>query len=97
MVNITFLEVHLDDAQFESTAPLAGEVTHGGSSDEDAESETGAALPGDSGGGPKVAPLVFGLVFLVVLAALARKLKGRKKGSAEEAEAESVEPTIETA
>jgi len=97
MVNITFLEVHLDDAQFESTAPLAGEVTHGGSPDESEDEETGAGFPGESGGGPTVAPLVLGLVFLVALAAVARKLKGRKKGSAQKEDAESVEPTIEAA
>jgi len=97
MVNITFLEVHLDDAQFESKAPLAGEVTHGESQEEAPEQETSATLPGESGGGPKVAPLVLGLVFLVALAAVARKLKGRKKGSGEVEEAESVEQTIEAA
>ena len=96
MVNITFFEVHLDDAQFESKAPLAGEVTHSGPTDEDVDSETGAALAGESGGGPKLAPLVLGVVLLVALAALARKLRGRKGGS-DEADGESVEPTIEAA
>ena len=74
MVNITLFEIHLDEAVFEANAPFAGE-----SDEEAAESAIGteAEPTSDEGDGPPaVVPLVMGLVVLVALAAILRKLRG---------------------
>ncbi len=78
MVNITLFEIHLDDASFEANAPFSGSEAEELSEEEAEEAVTGAIGSGDADGSgpPKVLPLVVGLVVLVGLAALVRKLRG---------------------
>ncbi|MEF8776367.1 MAG: hypothetical protein V5A43_07690 [Haloarculaceae archaeon] len=95
MVNITILEVHLDDAIFEANAPFAGEVSEGGETEEATETAAIGGLESEGdGGASKLAPLVLGLVFLVALAALARKLRCR---GGDDEPLEEIEADVEAA
>lgn len=78
MAEFTLLKLQLDDASFTANAPFSG--SEGGDeaieSDGGAEVEVGAGGPDAGDGGPRLVPLVVGLVFLVVLAVVARKVRG---------------------
>ena len=83
MVQITFLEVHLDDASFSAAAPFSGSTAEDATSATDGETNTGdetddaAALGTEDSGPPKKAvAAIAGLVGLVVIAALVRYLRG---------------------
>lgn len=100
MVNITILEVHLDDAIFEAKAPFVGEVSEGEELEEGADAAAGGTRQSEGDGGPpKLVPLVLGLVFLVALAAIARKV--RRRGNDDEETVgetvEDIEPNVEAA
>lgn len=90
-MDLTILEVHLDDASFSANAPFAGREDHD-ESDSEPTGESGHAAEGRS-----VAPLVVGLVVLAVAALAARKLLGGDSGEIEsvadaKSEAEAVAP-----
>lgn len=73
MAEFTFLEVHLDGASLTANAPFSGGT---GGGDEDPDVEVGSV--GEEEGGsrkPWLAALV-GLLFLVVVAVLAKKKLG---------------------
>ncbi len=65
MVDLTILEIHLDDASFTATAPFSGEEA------DEAEAEERADGGDDK---PPIAPFLAGLVVLVLIAAAVRKL-----------------------
>jgi hypothetical protein len=92
MVSLTLFEIHLDDASFESNAPFADTGSGGAEASEESASEP----EGESGGGPSLVALVAGLLFLVAIAALVRKLRG---GDGEETppESDSFETDVEAA
>ncbi|WP_459191402.1 hypothetical protein [Halosimplex sp. J119] len=73
MVEITFLEVHLDGAEFTANAPGSG-----GFSDEDgATDETGLGSgESDTGGGSSPLPSLLAFVGLVVAVVVVRRLLG---------------------
>lgn len=69
MVNLTLIELHLDDAKLSANAGGSDGKTLGLTSgdDEDASEESG---------GRSLLPVVVGLVFLVAVAAIARQRLG---------------------
>lgn len=72
MVNFTLIELHLDDAQLTANAPGSGggpslDLLSGSEGE-----ESGDAGSQESSGGSKL-PLLVGLVFLVAVAAVARR------------------------
>lgn len=88
-MDLTILEVHLDDASFSANAPFAGQEEAG-----DAEPEP-TADAGSAEGSRSVAPLVVGLVVLAAAALAARRLMGGDSDGIEsvadaESEAEAV-------
>ena len=92
MVSLTLFEIHLDDASFESNAPFADTGSGGAEASEEWTSEA----EGESSGGPSVVGLVAGLVFLLVIAALVRKLRGGD-GKETPPETDSLETDVEAA
>jgi hypothetical protein len=78
MVNITLFEIHLEDASFEANAPFSdAEAEDAADAADEYGIDAGGYNDGDDDGGPsKLVPLVVGLVLLVGLAALVRKLRG---------------------
>jgi hypothetical protein len=84
MVNITLFEIHLDDASFEANAPFSDAEAEDAP---DAADEYGADVGGgDEGGASNLVALVVGLVLLIGLAALVRKLRGGGDDDADEAD-----------
>lgn len=80
-MDLTLFELHLDEASFTANAPFTG-----GETEEEADSSTSGS--GDDDGGRRardVLPAILGLVALVGVIALLKKLRG---GSDEE-------PTLE--
>jgi hypothetical protein len=67
MAEFSILKLQLDDASFTANSPFSG------SDEADEEAE----------GGRSVLPLVVGLVFLVVLAVVVKKLRGGGSSDAE--------------
>jgi hypothetical protein len=67
MAEFTLLKLQFEDASFTANAPFSGRDE----ADIDTELEDG----GDEGG-PGLLPLVIGLVFLVALVVVVRKLRG---------------------
>ena len=88
MVHFTFFEIHLDDATFEANAPFASKGEEPAADEEDQSSGIGSPATEGEEGPPKAAQLVAGLVFMVLVAAVVRKLRNR--GGDESVEA--VEP-----
>lgn len=78
MVNLTFFEIHLHDASFEANAPFSGSSDEESTDVEDEETDLDIDVDTDerNGGPPKVVSLVLGLLFLVGVAAVVRKLRG---------------------
>lgn len=70
-MDLTLLEVHLDDATFTANAPLSGE----------SDAAPAAAADDESDAGPPLLPFVVGLVALAGIAYVVRRL--RSGGSAE--------------
>jgi len=68
MAEFSILKLQLDDASFTANSPFSG-------SDE-ADDETRSDADEEAEGGRSVLPLVVGLVFLVVLAVVVKKLRG---------------------
>lgn len=67
MAEFTLLKLQFEDATFTANAPFSGKD----------EAEFEAELEnGGSDGGPGLLPLVIGLVFLVALVVVVRKLRG---------------------
>lgn len=76
MAEFTLLKLQFEDASFTANAPFSGRDE----ADIDTELEGG----GDEGG-PSLLPLVIGLVFLVALVVVVRKLRGGSGEDADEA------------
>lgn len=75
MAKFTFLEVHLDGAEFTANAPLSN--SGGGEEGEaDPDIEVGEVGDEEPGGKGKWVAALVGLVFLVVVAAAAKKKLG---------------------
>lgn len=85
MVNVTLIELHLDDAKLGANTPGGGKALGllSGSSDEGSSDEAAE----ESGGG-SLLPAVVGLVVLVAVAAVARRRLG---GDAPVPELENIE------
>lgn len=74
-MNVTLLEVHLDDATFSANAPFAGTESSDTADRDDDE------RPDQPSGSPSVVGAVVGLLALALLALAARKLLRRDRGS----------------
>ncbi|WP_255149382.1 hypothetical protein [Halorarius halobius] len=72
MVKLTFLEVHLDGAEFTANAPLSDSGGDGDGPD----IEVGEAGDEQSGGGKRWVGALVGLLFLVAVAVVAKKQLG---------------------
>lgn len=72
MAKFTLLEIHLDGAEFTANAPFSDS----GESDDSPDIEVGEVGDEESSGGPSWLPAVVGLVFLVVVAVVAKKKLG---------------------
>lgn len=73
MVDITFLEVHLDDSTLTANAPFS---STGGESEEETEAEAEVEVEveeGEGGGSSTLLAAIVGLVFLVVVGFLVRR------------------------
>lgn len=75
MVEFTFLEVHLDGSDFSATAPF-GKTTSTGDESDGPDVRVGSVGDEPSGSRAPLFAAVVGLVFLVVVAALAKKKFG---------------------
>jgi hypothetical protein len=77
MAKFTFLEVHLDGAEFTANAPLSNSGGEAGESDDEPDIEIGEVGDEESsaGKGKWVAALV-GLLFLVAVAVVAKQKLG---------------------
>lgn len=73
MGEYTLFKLQVDDATFTAHAPFS---KAGSESASDEETGTVASGGSDGDGGSRLLALLIGLVFLVVVAALVRKLRG---------------------
>lgn len=81
MVDITFLEVHLDSANLTANAPFSGSTDAESEGDGGREPEVELEVEDGSGGGATLLAAVVGLVFLVVVGFLVRRyLRGGEHG-----------------
>jgi hypothetical protein len=81
-MDLTLLEIHLDDARFTANAPLSGE----------SEASPAADADEDSDGGPPLFPFVVGLVALAALAYVVRRWRS---GGSVDAEIEAEMPDVD--
>jgi len=88
-MEITILEVNLDNPSFSAKAPFSGERLGGESESEtDDGFSTGDAETDESGRSPL--PFVVGLVFLVGIGLAVRRLRGGDSDPVEETETEPI-------
>lgn len=93
MVRFTLLEVNLDGAEFNATAPFSGETAEQAS--EGGGSSLGTELGAEGGStesGTRGLALIAGLVALAGGAAVARKLLSRRRSDVSQSETESLLP-----
>jgi hypothetical protein len=81
-MDLTLLEVHLDDASFTANAPLSGQ----------SEATPAADTDDDGDGGPPLLPFVVGLVALAALGYVVRRWRS---GGSVDAELEAEMPDVD--